>query len=623
MIEKWFTKKCMTLIGVNGRALNGDQLQAAEQALQNARISNHKVWTDRNGNIYYKERKLFASAAQLTDSNGNPVRICGRLVKNKAKFCSRCGGSAPGGWWRCGGCGKLIGNESKSCPHCGREQNPVMRLDITNGTWRKDEDIFAERFELADVASLLEKGLNVQESQRAILLNGGAVADVLEPGYYEPADLAESDGAEKSLVMVDSSEFILPVCVENIRTQDDIEANVHVVAVLRFSPADAAEFMSNLMGNSLYMTGDTFTSSLGYDEIAHCILADIDAAAREFCNGKTVSELFKSADTRIGLEDHVSKRLAANLSSLGMSFVRLRELEFDSEVFDKLRALSGEVEAKRREIEFIKRADEIANDAVRREAMDEFEMEDYMKQLAHEKGIKDELRVQEIERLKKNWAKQVEKEDLSHENDLDDLQQARQLERDRIDAYFKQEMIDLEHQRELERRIAEQNSSLEFMKVEEHIQDIKLSIEKKKADAEIETAGKWMKLKQEKQAFNHNLKIDMIKASSGADIQALIMAEEDLDKRRDLLALYEQQQQAKMTPELLLAAAAARGNAAAAAALSSMNKDQLAIVERAKNENKEAYERMLQMSERMFNNAVENAAKGNNSGSAPVTQVIK
>ena len=622
MIEKLFTNKCMTLVGANGRALTADALDAAEQAIQDAKMSGHKLWTDRDGNFYHKERTLFATSYPLVDRNGNQVRICGRLVKTKAKFCSRCGGSAPGSWWRCGGCGKLIGVESKNCPHCGREQNPIMRLDIINGTWRKDEDTFSERFELQDVASKIENGVSIQESQCAILLEGGAVVCVLSPGFYKIEDITGGTGGEKSLIMVDNSEFVLPVCIDKVLTKDDIEADLHIVSVLRFSPEDAKDFMCNLMGNSLYLKDDALTSALGYDEIAHCILGEVDSAAREFCNSKTVAELFKSADTRLELEKHISSRLGRNLSAFGMRFIRLREVEFESEVFAKLRSMSGEVETKRKEIEYMMQADELANDAVRREALNEHEIDDYMTQLAHEKGIKDELRIQETERLKRTFARQTEKEDLAHENDLDDLQQASQLERDRIDANFQQEMLDLEHKKELERRIAEQNASLEFMQVETQIQDIKLEIEKKKVAAEQEATEGWLKIKQQKQSFNQNLKIDMMKAAAGADIQALLMAEDDPDKRKDLLALHEQQLQSKMTPELLLAAAAARGNAAAAEALSRMNREQLEVIEKAKNENKEVYEHMLQMNERLFSSALESAAKGN-SGSAPVTQVIK
>ena len=622
MIDNWFTNKCMTLVGSNGRALAGDALKAAELALQEAKMANHTIWTDRNGNFYHKERRLFAPIFPLKDNNGNQVRICGRLVKIKAKFCSKCGGTAPGSWWRCGGCGKLIGSESQSCPHCGRIQNPMMRLDISDGSWRKDEEVFAERFELQDVAPLLQKGLNIQESQSAILLQGGAVTEVLAPGFYQSPDFGTGENGDRSLVMVDRSEFILPVCVEDIRTADDIAADVHAVAVLQFNPANAGEFMRNLMGSSLYLKNDALTASLGYEEIAHAILADVDNAAREFCNTATVAELFKSADIRINLENHIALRLQRNLSAIGMTFVRLKEVEFESAVFDELRQKSGEVEAKRKEIEFMRRADELANDATRREAMSEYEIEDYMFQLAHEKNIKAELRDQEIARMQRNWEKEQEKSDLAHENDLDDLQQTRQLDRDRIDENFKQEILDLEHSKKLERMIAEQKSSLEYMQIESRIQEIKIDIEKKKVAAEQEAAAEWLKIKQQKQIFNQNQKIEMIKAASNADIQALIMAEDDQGKRRDLLALYEQQLQANMTPELLLAAAAARGNTAAAEALSRLNKDQLEAVERAKNENKELFDRMLQMNERMFNQAVKSASE-NTGNSGNTTQIFK
>ena len=116
----------------------------------------------------------------------------------------------------------MIGSESKSCPHCGRAQNPMMRLDISDGSWRKDEDIFAERFELQDIVPLMQNGLNIQESQNAILLEGGAVVDILDAGFYQTQDIEKVANGDRSLVMVDRSEFVLPICVEKVRTSDDV-----------------------------------------------------------------------------------------------------------------------------------------------------------------------------------------------------------------------------------------------------------------------------------------------------------------------------------------------------------------------------------------------------------------
>ena len=624
MIERLYTKLCTSLVNENGRALSGEALEKAEKILQDAR-KKYKIWVDRSGFFYVAERALFASYTALRDESGNHLRICGKRVHIAAKFCSKCGAAAPGSWWTCGGCGKRIGNESKICPHCGKVQNVSVRVDMADGNWQKNEEVFAERFEYADVKKLLGKGLNVQESQAAILLEGGAVKEVLEPGFYPVGNLDEqvSPEGEQSIVMVDKSEFILPVCVEKLRTSDDIETDMHVVVVLQFDATNASGFMRNLMGSSLYLKNDVLTSALGYDEIAHSLLQDVDNAARDFCNAHTVSDLFKDPDLRIKLENYTASAMAGNLVSKGLCFVRLKELEFESEVFSELRNLSGQVEAKRREIEFMRRADELANDATRREAMSEFEMEDYMNQLAHEKGIKDELREQELERIKYLWSQQKEKDALTHENDLDDLQQTRQLERDYRDAEHEQDILDLRRRKDLERRLLEQNSNLENIQIEAKIQEIKLDLEKKNVEAEQDAAKGWLNIKQQKQDFNQKQKIEMMQVAAGMDIKALLAAEDDQDKREHLLRMYELEMQAKMTPELLLAAAAARGNAAAAAALSSLNQEQLQVIERAKAENKVLYDQMLQMSERMFNKAAESMAKSSEKGSNTTTQIIK
>lgn len=619
MFEKLFYKTCTALVNKEGdEALSGEALKAAEAALTEARRNGYKIWSDPNGYVYIRKRGLFAPAVQLTDANGNFVRICGMPVNNRAKFCSKCGAPSPHGWWKCGGCGKMIGNDSQKCPHCGREQNIQLRGDLADGIWKKPEDIFAERFEFPDVAPLLGKGLNVQESQCAILLQGGAVTETLAPGFYEIPDVDNPTGEEaghKSLVMVDNSEFVLPVCVEKVRTSDDIAADLHLVSALRFSTENAKDFMCNLMGGSLLLHADTVTSALGYDEIAHAVLQTVDAAARDFCNTVTISELFKDADIRLNLENHIEKVLNRNIGAMGLKFVRLKEAEFESEAFDKLREMSGQVEAKRREIEFMRRADELANDATRREAQGEFEMEEFIAQLAHDKKVKDELRDQELERIRMQWELKKKIEALS-------MQKGADRDEALLDAQNEEKILSMRHKAELDRRIEAQKSTLEYMQIELQIQEIKIEIERKKTLAEQDATRVWIEIKQQKKSFDQDKKIEMINAAKGADMRALLMAEDDPEKRAHLLQLYEQELQSKMTPELLLAAAAARGNPAAAEALNRMNCDQLEAIERSKQENKDVYERILHLNKEMFTEALESLAKSC-AQPAPTTQIIK
>jgi len=629
MFEYFFSKPCTAFVGENGRALSADALEAAKAAMYAAESANFKVWSDRNGFVFKRERKLFAPAIQLTDAAGNPVRVCGRRVSNKAKFCSKCGAPAPGGEWRCGGCGKLIPKDAQTCPHCGKQQNINLRVDLSNGMWKKPEDVFAERFEFPDVTPLLGKGLNVQENQCAILLQGGAVTEILSPGFHELFQQDAADAGNKSLVMVDNSEFTLSVGVENVLTSDDLAADLHLVLALRFSPENAKEFMCNLMGNSLLLHDDNVSASVGYDEVSRTITQTVDAAARNFCNTYKVEDLFRDADIRLNLEKQIEQALIRNIGAMGLKFLRLKEADFDSEVFTQLREKSGKIEVQRREIEFMMRVNELANEAAKNEALGEHDLEEYISKLAQDKKINEELRNQELEHLRIEWQRKKETEAA-------EAGMAMEMRREE----HKEDLEDLHHNRELDRRIRDQKSSVEYMQLEVQIQDIKLGIEKKKAEneaqiqdiklesekkkvaAEQESAAAWLKIKQQKEEFNQKQKIDMINAAKGADISALLMAEDDPEKRAQLLQLYEQQMQTKMTPELLLAAAAARGNPAAAEALSKMNGAQLEAIERSKQENKEVFQQMLQMNERMFTSSLDSLSKANVPPSS-TTQIIK
>ena len=611
MFENSFSKPCTALVGANGRTLSGKELEAAEAALASARSSGLKVWSDRNGYIYTRKRALFSPATKLTDANGSPVRICGKRVGKDAQFCTKCGAPAPDCRWRCDGCGFHIESKSglDSCPKCGRKRNAAPQSDLADGVWNKPDDIFAERFEFPDADPLLGSGLRLQEGQCAVLVRGGAAVETLGPGFYAKADLAAKAAAENgswSLVLIDGSEFALPVCVEQIFTSDDIMADLHIAPAFKFSPEGAKDFMSNLMGGSMQLGAGAITTSLSCDEVAHALLQSVDTAARDFCSTVTVSELFRDAETRLKLENHIAQAMSRNLSAVGLLFVRLKEAEFESEVFTRLREKSGQVEAKRREIEFMLRAAELANEATRREAMGEYEMEEYISRLAHEKKISDEIRDQELELLRIRWEqrKQLEARSLQDEADM-----ALKLRK----AEHEEAILELHWRQELAQRIEEQKKSVECMQFEAQIQAIKLENEKKKTRADQEAAEGWLKIKQKKAEFEQKQKIEMINAVSGADMRALLMVESDPEKRAQLLQLNEQEMVLKMTPELLLAAAAARGNPAAADELSRLNREQIEAIERSKQENRVVYERMLRMSDKSFESSLESLSEGGSS----------
>ena len=598
MFETWFTQKCTAFVDESGRALSGPALEEAK----------------RNPN----------------------ARRCGHLVKTRAKFCSKCGSPAPGGWWRCANCGSLIGNDSQSCPHCGRAQNVTARLDLSDGVWQKGDEVFAQRFDALEMEALMPHGLSVQEGQACILLSGGVVTEVLPAGHY-PAERVvdragfQTSGEAKAFVMVDLAELPFPLMAEELFTKENLQVDLTCVAVIQFSPELPIDFLTNVMGARGYVANSEIKATLGYGDLAHFIVNDMDIVARSFCAEHTVEELFKDPRLHLELESAIRERLERNLGTIGMKFLRLKEVEFRGKVFDQLRKMAGDVEVKRREIEFQLQAAALANDSVRRKTMDEHEMAEFMSRLAQEKKIGDEMRRQEIERIAAQWkleratAEQeaqdkFEINDAEHAEKLKGIAQAGELERRKK-----------EHDELLRQRLAEQDASLTAERVEVEIQKLRLA-------AEQEAAEKWLELKQKKERGRaeleleveqrrergrHEIELERVKAYQGVDAKTLIAAMDDAGRGERLAKVVELEMQQKMSPELLLAAAAARGVPEAAVALSGMSEQQKALLERAKAENREIYEKMLAMNQEMFNKTAETMGNGLAGHSASPINVIK
>ena len=77
-----FSDKCTAIVKFNAKTgeyehLTGDELAAAKEALRS-------------------ETHLFHGQSAVLAAHG--WEICGDRVKKKARFCSKCGASAPGGW---------------------------------------------------------------------------------------------------------------------------------------------------------------------------------------------------------------------------------------------------------------------------------------------------------------------------------------------------------------------------------------------------------------------------------------------------------------------------------------------------------------------------------------------
>ena len=423
MLDSFFSNRCMAYVDNNGRALTGAALEAAKRDPK--------------------------------------ARRCGARVRFRAHFCRECGTPAPSAWWRCGSCGKWIGADAEACPHCGHWQNLSARISLDNGSWRKGDDVFAQRFELNDVVAMFSHGLVIEEGQCAILIRNGKVEDVLPPGRYPASELADLDdyaksGDRKTLVMVDMTEIAYPVMASGLRSKDDLDLSLGCRVFVRFNPSCVENFLANIMSSHDYINKEEINTSVGYDAIArNLLLAEMEIVAQDLCNEHRIDELFKDAALRNELEDRVRAQLKAKLDTAGLCFIRLAEVDFHGGVYERLREMSGDIEKRRRELEMQLRLNELTADAQKRKTLGEDNLDDYLEQMALEKDIKDIVRADEISRIKESFDRDRAIAELELRYQKAKKEQTDVHELEKLDAAHDEELKKIQKNGELERRQAE------------------------------------------------------------------------------------------------------------------------------------------------------------------------
>jgi hypothetical protein len=343
------------------------------------------------------------------DTKGWPV--CGHRVSKKAKICSKCGAGAPGGWFRCAACGKWIGNDSNFCPHCSARLHPDTRVDMSGGVWEKDGAVFAQRFEVGDVARLLkQENLQVQEGTVALLLDGGKLVKRLEAGRHNPASLARTvnwfgNPPPRSLIMVDAGDVRLPIEIEGLRSAEKIPLTFAGDLVLRFDAGAADEFVGNGLKGRRELT---------YAALGELLAGEVRAEVQALCAKTPMADLAFDPERRKRLTEALREGLKRTCGRLGIAFSHVATADFEGEEYEKLVEAEGGLALKRRELEF----SQAMRETLSRERMHEFKTEGELK--AYAATLAQEYRIGELHRqreervLVRGWNRQDELEDLRH-----------------------------------------------------------------------------------------------------------------------------------------------------------------------------------------------------------------
>ena len=443
-------------------------------------------------------RKALTGDALLTAQQDKKAPRCKNRVKKSAKFCNKCGSPAPKGWWRCPSCNKWVGNESQFCWNCDTPLHPGQRAGISSGRWQNRAGVFAEVFEVGDIRKLLQDGLIVSEGTVALLIDAGKYKDYLKPGSHNLESLARKvnhwgSPPPRAIVLVESGEVVTPIRVDKLRSAEEMELRFYGEVVLQFNPENAQGFLANLLKSR---------RELALEEIIGALESEARHAVESFCTTSTVEDIVKDPKRRLHLEDSLRETLERTAASWGIEVLRVSAAEFSGRAYEELRQKSGEVEVKRRELEFSERLRELLQSERMGELKSERDLEEYVSQLAQERGVSDALREHELAGLK-----QVQR------HEIDATEQAHQMEQAAAKAHH-----DLGLQKEQDSYGREK--LVEDAKSQSDAAEIALELRRKK------DAGK-----------RENLE-ETARILKGQSIETLISLQDDTDKRAQLVEIH-------------------------------------------------------------------------------------
>ena len=470
---------------------------------------------------------LYGAELEKASQDPNWPR-CGASVKKTAQTCSTCGAPAPGGWIRCPACGSWVGNDSRYCHHCNTPLYPDERAAVVGGIWHRTSGIFAQRFDDEEIKAVNGE-IQVQAGTSAILLDAGAVKDVLEAGRHDLDSVARKinwfgNPPKRSVVLLDSGEVALPIAFDDVREKTGTLVKFYGEVIVRFTGGRAAatNFVSNVLKEKRSLSFADLVDR--FDPLFRLVVEDM-------CSRVTFEEIVHDVNRHITLRDRITSVLEDDLKATGLDVVRVSLGEFSSPDYEKKldelaeqerqrqlaelerrRDLNDhEKEMRRKELNLDKMKDEL--DAKRRDADFEVEQQAFERDLLLGKykaeqdlrrakaALEDEYSLDELER-KDNWKRLMEKHadaDLAHQREREKAERAyKEKEEEEARQKAKIQLVREEKEREeaLIRRKAALDRQWELTeKLSVHAQ--KIELERIQAEKE-RRAAQWEAEKEAK-----------------------------------------------------------------------------------------------------------------------------
>ena len=408
---------------------------------------------------------------------------------------------------------------------------------MAGGVWHKEPGQFAQRFEVGDVKRLMRTGLKVQEGTAAILLDTGAVSDILQAGQHNLDGLMRNinwfgNPPPRSVILIDVGEVIVPLHLDRLRTSEHIPIEFYGELVLRFKgDKDAARvFCGNVLKGE---------RSYSFEQMSESIGPLIRGVVDEMCITATLEDLVKDPERRIRLQERIEKRIEEDFTASGLELVCVSSAEFTGIEYERLEKQLGDAEIQRREAEYKAALESAVRKIKDRAAMDSdkaaLDLRQYKEMLDNEFRVSAATREREFELLKRQWEhddyiyhRLLEIEELQHKFDIEDKQTEHDLSTSRkLDEYGR------------EKKVGDARADAQA-------QDIHTT-------QDVKDTESWLRVREKKQDLKQKDRSADASRRRGMSLNEMLLDTEDPDARAALLEAMRLQRNASMTPEQLLA----------------------------------------------------------------------
>jgi hypothetical protein len=215
----------------------------------------------------------------------------------------------------------------------------------------------------------------------------------------------------RSAVMVDVGDLALPLRVEGLRTSEHHPIEFYGEVLLRFGNDKAAAL-------ALLENGLKDRRNLAYKDLSETLQGVIRAAVDAMCVTSTLDDLVRDPERRMRLQETMARMIAEDVGRYGLTVVRVSSAEFTGDAYEKYAERLGDVDIKRRELEYSAAIRALLNKEAMSQIKDKSDLLEYEELTAHEYGIAHAQREQERAVLLRGYAHLNELDELRHQHDV-------------------------------------------------------------------------------------------------------------------------------------------------------------------------------------------------------------